>query len=288
MKAGILTGIALVCFALNSILCRLALGTGEADAVSFTVVRILSGAAVLWLLVLLRKGGAAKKAGGNWTSALFLFGYAILFSFAYLELTAATGALLLFGAVQFTMIVAAAFGGDRPRPLEILGIAAAFGGLVYLLLPGLEAPGAAASAMMIGAGAAWGFYTLRGRNGGDPLSETAGNFARASGPAVLAALPFLSSVKLSSTGILLAVLSGAAASGAGYAVWYSALKHLTAARAASFQLSVPLLAALGGALLLGESLTFRVAAAGALILGGIGIVIAARSSKASPNSAAKQ
>jgi drug/metabolite transporter (DMT)-like permease len=273
MKPAFYTIFALVCFAFNSILCRLALKTDEIDAPSFTVIRLLAGALVLFLIFSFfgKKDGETKP--GNWFSAFFLFAYAICFSFAYLGLTTATGALVLFGSVQLTMIIFALVKGERPHPLEWLGLVLAFGGLIYLVLPGLEAPPILSAALMILAGVAWGFYTLRGRGSTNPLADTAGNFARSLPFVVLAALPFLPKIHLSAKGVSLAVLSGAVASGIGYSVWYAALRFHTAARAAVLQLSVPAIAALGGVVFLTESISTRLILASALILGGIGLVI---------------
>jgi drug/metabolite transporter (DMT)-like permease len=202
-----------------------------------------------------------------------LFLYAIAFSFAYLSLNAGTGALILFGTVQVTMILAALRSGERPQPLEWLGLLFAMGGLVYLVLPGLEAPSLLGSALMTGAGIAWGLYSLRGRGTGSPLADTTGNFIRAV-PLILAVrLVTLGDVHLSQPGILLAVLSGAVASGLGYVIWYAALSGLTATRAAIVQLSVPVLAAWGGVVFLAEDISLRLILAGAFILGGIALAI---------------
>ena len=273
MKAAFYTIFALVCFAFNSILCRLALREDEIDAPAFTVIRLVSGALVLFLILAFFGKKDAEKSGANWLSAFFLFAYAICFSFAYLGLTAATGALILFGAVQLTMILFALLKGERPHRLEWIGLVLAFGGLVYLVLPGLEAPPVLSAALMIAAGIAWGFYTLRGRGSANPLADTAGNFARSVPFVVLAALPFFARFHLSPTGALLAVLSGAVASGLGYTVWYAALKYHTATRAAVLQLSVPAIAAAGGVAFLAESVSLRLLLASVLILGGIGLVI---------------
>lgn len=293
MKPFLLTAFALTAFAFNSILCRTALGRDEIDAAGFTVVRIVAGAVALVLLSLLYKsrtvggkfgGGTAGvevtpslKRGllhlGNWASAFFLFAYAVCFSFAYLGLTAGTGALVLFGSVQMTMIAASIVKGDRPGALEFAGVAVAFGGLVYLMLPGLASPPLVSSLLMAAAGAAWGFYTIRGRSSSDPLAETTGNFIRAVTMAVIAAVPFIGGLHLSARGIVLAVLSGALASGVGYSVWYAALKHHTATRAAVLQLAVPMIAAVGGVLLLAEKAEKRLLFASVLILGGILLAI---------------
>lgn len=273
MKPTFYTIFALVCFALNSILCRLALKSDEIDAPAFTVIRLVSGALTLFVICSFFGKKDVPKDQGNWLSAFFLFAYAICFSFAYLSLTTATGALVLFGSVQLTMMVFALVKGERPRILEWLGLIVAFGGLVYLVFPGLESPPFFSAVLMISAGIAWGFYSLRGRESANPLADTAGNFLRAAPLTILIALPFWAQVHLSQKGILLAVLSGAIASGIGYSVWYAALKFHTAARAAVLQLAVPAIAALGGVIFLAETVSLRLLLASGLILGGIGLVI---------------
>jgi drug/metabolite transporter (DMT)-like permease len=287
LKVLIYTTFALVAFAFNSILCRLALRGEEADAAGFTVVRLVSGAVALVAIgyVVNRfgsprvgKGGTFDLRRGSWASAFFLFAYAICFSFAYLGLTAGTGALILFGSVQMTMIAVAIIKGERPRVLEWLGLATALGGLVYLVFPGLTSPPLQASLLMAAAGAAWGFYTLRGKGSADPLHDTTGNFVRSVPMIALASIPFIAQIHISNKGILLAVLSGAVASGLGYTVWYAALKGHTATRAAVLQLSVPVIAAAGGVVLLAETANLRLAIAATLILGGIALVIGAKKS----------
>lgn len=274
MKAVLLTSFALLCFAFNSILCRLALRGEEIDASSFTAVRIISGAIVLYILSAAFSKGSGRS--GSWQSALFLFGYAAAFSFAYLSLTAATGALLLFGAVQLTMVAVSIANGERPRRFEWIGMAIAFGGLIYLALPGLQAPPLVSSVLMTAAGAAWGFYTLSGKGVTDPLAATAGNFARAVPFALVPLVFFAGSLKISVHGAILAALSGAVASGVGYAVWYAVLKYHSATRAAVLQLSVPAIAAVGGIVFLAEAFTPRFAIASVLILGGIAMTIFGR------------
>lgn len=273
---ALLTVAALVAFAANSILCRLALRDGSIDPASFSSVRLISGAATLLLLVRLRHRRSTPRWPGSWSGAAALFLYAVPFSFAYLSLGAGTGALLLFGAVQITMVLASVRRGVRPRPGQWIGLGIAFGGLVYLFLPGITAPSPVGAVLMLGAGTAWGFYSLQGHGAADALAETAGNFAR-SVPLVLGVwLVALSTVHARPSGILWAVLSGAVASGSGYAIWYRALRHLSSVSAAVVQLAVPLLAGVGGILLLDEHLTFRLAVAAVLVLGGIGVTIAGR------------
>jgi drug/metabolite transporter (DMT)-like permease len=281
MKVFALTSFALIAFAMNSLLCRMALGGGEIDAASFTAVRLVSGAFVLAAVLFLSGNINAAKTKGNWQSAFFLFAYAICFSFAYLGLTTGTGALILFGSVQMTMIGVSLFMGERPGLLEWLGLTIAFGGLVYLVFPGLSAPPLVSSLLMAAAGISWGFYTLRGKGSDDPLADTAGNFFRSVPMAILVTLPFLSQINLSVRGVILAVISGAVTSGLGYTVWYTALKYHTATRAAILQLSVPVIAAVGGVLILSEAADLRLVIAAALILGGIGLVV---STKTPPNS----
>jgi drug/metabolite transporter (DMT)-like permease len=267
-----LTTLTLIAFAGNSLLCRVALRQTGIDAASFTTIRLLSGATMLWLLA--RARGATQTGSGNWPSALALFAYAAGFSFAYVSLPAATGALLLFGAVQATMIGHGLRAGERLLGLQLAGFILALGGLVGLLLPGLSAPPLLHSSLMLGAGAAWGVYSLRGRQaGGDPTNVTAGNFLRAVPIAALLSLFLYGQISLPAAGALYAVASGAVASGLGYALWYTALPALKATKAATVQLSVPVLAALGGILFLGEPLTLRWALASVAILGGIALVI---------------
>ena len=271
LRIVICTVLALVAFAGNSLLCRAALAHTQIDAASFTTVRLLSGAAVLCGLVWLR--GGARTGRGNWVSALALFAYAAGFSFSYLHLTAAVGALLLFGAVQTTMIGYGIWSGERLRPLQMAGLALACGGLVGLLLPGLSAPPLTGALLMLGAGAAWGIYSLRGRGGGDSLKVTAGNFTRAVPMALVMSLLLAARTSLDPGGVGYAFLSGALTSGVGYAIWYAALPSLKSTTAATVQLSVPILAAAGGILFLGESLTVRLAVAAVAIIGGIALVV---------------
>jgi drug/metabolite transporter (DMT)-like permease len=269
------TSLTMVAFASNSILNRLALGQDSIDAVSYTTVRLVSGALTLWLIASLQTNSTGPKVRGSWISAAMLFLYAIAFSFAYLSLSAGSGALILFGSVQVTMILVALRSGERPQILEWLGVVLALGGLVYLVLPGVRAPSPFGSALMTAAGIAWGVYSLRGRGSKSPLADTAGNFIRAVPPIIVLLLLSLNGVHLSQTGMLLAVLSGAVASGVGYVIWYAALRGLSATRAAIVQLSVPVLAAWGGVVFLAEDISLRLILAGTLILGGIALAITA-------------
>lgn len=265
-----LTALALIAFAGNSLLCRVALAHTGIDAASFTSIRLASGALVLWLIVRVKDQRAASA--GSWRSALALFAYAACFSFAYVSLTAATGALLLFGAVQTTMIGVGLWRGERLRGRQLGGLALAVAGLLGLLLPGLSAPPLPAAALMLGAGVAWGVYSLRGKGASDPTLVTAGNFIRALPFAAALSALMLARLSLDSAGIVLAIASGALASGVGYAVWYTALRGLTATTAATVQLSVPVIAAFGGIAFLGEALTPRLLITSAAILGGIALI----------------
>lgn len=275
----IFTALAMIAFASNSLLCRQALKHTAIDAATFTLVRIMSGALCLGIIVQLRKG--SMRNSGSWLSAFALFGYAAFFSFAYLQLPAGTGALLLFGAVQTTMIAWAIRDGERMRGPQIGGLILALAGLVALVFPGLAAPPFGAALLMLAAGIAWGAYSIRGKAGGDPLSSTAGNFLRATPLALLLTLLVARSPKWDGAGVIYAIISGAIASGVGYAIWYTALPGLKATGAATVQLSVPVLAAIGGILLLGEPVTLRFVLASAAILGGILLVIVERQRPAS-------
>jgi drug/metabolite transporter (DMT)-like permease len=266
-----LTSLAMIAFAGNSLLCRVALKDTGIDAASFTTIRLVSGAIMLWLIVRMSRGDRSGR--GNWPSAFALFAYAAGFSFAYVSLPAATGALLLFGAVQATMIGHGIRVGERLRKMQLVGLVLALGGLVGLLLPGLSAPPLAASLLMLGAGGAWGIYSLRGKGGRDPTRVTAGNFLRAVPIAAALSLLLHEGASVDSAGFWYAVASGALASGIGYAIWYTALPALKSTYAASVQLSVPVIAALGGAALLGEPLTLRLVLASVAILGGIALVL---------------
>jgi drug/metabolite transporter (DMT)-like permease len=295
-RAAWWTLLAMLAFAGNSLLCRAALARTATDPAGFTLVRLVTGALVLVALAAARPradrsaagtgasvgpgaGPGPGPRGGNWPSALALFAYAAAFAFAYVGLPAGTGALLLFGAVQATMIAAGLRGGERLRPARVLGLALALGGLVLLVLPGVAAPPPLPAGLMVAAGVAWAAYSLRGRGGGDPLGATAGNFARsipfALGLTALAQATHR--LAFDAPGVALAVASGAVASGLGYAAWYAALRHLQATPAAIVQLSVPVIAAGGGVVFLAEPVTARLVLASIVVLSGIALAVAARS-----------
>jgi drug/metabolite transporter (DMT)-like permease len=265
------TALAMIAFAGNSLLCRMALRHTGIDAASFTSIRIVSGALVLWLIIAVR--GERVSAAGSWCSAMALFAYAAGFSFAYISLPAATGALLLFGAVQATMISHGLWRGERLRGRQVAGLMMAFSGLFGLLLPGLSAPPLQGSILMLAAGIAWGIYSLRAKGSVDPTRVTAGNFIRAVPFAVALSMAMFSSVSLDTSGILYAIASGALASGVGYAIWYKALRGLKSASAATVQLSVPVIAGAGGIAFLGEPVTLRLLMTSTAILGGVALVI---------------
>jgi drug/metabolite transporter (DMT)-like permease len=273
-----LTLLALVAFAANSILCRLALGAGHIDAASFTTLRLLSGAIVLAGLLLLRPAGGARRFAGSWPAAFALALYAVPFSFAYRRLTAGTGALVLFGAVQATMLVAGLLAGERPPRLAWTGFVLAVLGLVVLVAPGVTAPEPLAAVLMAAAGIAWGIYSLLGRGGSDSAAATAGNFLRAVPLAALVSLLARAGAHADRRGAVLAIISGGVTSGLGYVLWYAVLPRLGAVRAAIAQLAAPALAAVGGVALLGEAATPRLLGAAALILGGVGLALRGRTS----------
>jgi drug/metabolite transporter (DMT)-like permease len=277
--------VAMLAFAANSLLCRLGLGAGSIDAASFASLRMVSGAAVL-ALILRQRDGSVLAGGGTALRAavkpaLMLFLYMACFSFAYLSLGAGTGALILFGAVQLTMFATALLRGERFSPLSWGGLALAFAGLVYLVLPGLHAPDPFGALLMGVAGLAWGVYSLLGRSAADPLLATARNFLVAVPPILAISVASLllapGTAHADLRGVLLALASGALASGCGYVVWYALLPNLSAMRAATLQLSVPAIAALGGVLFLGEMLTQRLVFAALATLGGVAIVLIQRS-----------
>lgn len=262
----------MLAFAGNSLLCRIALKTTAIDAASFTAVRIASGALVLYLIVLQR----GTTGTGSWRSALALFVYAAAFSLAYVQLSAATGALILFGFVQLTMAAHGFLKGERLSNRQAIGWLVAGSGLVALLMPGLLTPSPSDAGLMAAAGIAWGIYSLRGKSAGDPVRETAGNFMRAV-PLALLMVAVMAALNMQPVwdkrGFAWAVLSGALTSGAGYVIWYAAVKHLRATSAASVQLSVPAIAAVGGVALLGEPITWALAISCIAILGGVALSV---------------
>lgn len=274
LRTAGLAAVAMTAFAANSLLCRAALGAGAVDALTFTTVRLVSGALVLALLA----RGRARGGVAGWRLGGALFFYAVGFSLAYTRITAAVGALLLFGAVQVTMIGAGLVAGERPLLREWLGLALALGGLVGLTFPGLAAPDPIGAAFMLAAGVGWGTYSLGARSSGEPLVANAASFACSVPLALVAqAVGFWTMPpRVTATGLALAVVSGAVTSGLGYAIWYAAVRGLTAAQAAIVQLSVPPLAALGAVALLGETLGLRLIVSGVAVLGGIAVAFAAR------------
>lgn len=283
MRALILTTTALVAFAANSLLCRMALGPDQIDASSFTTVRLAAGALILAPLAWRSRAAVDRP---SWTLAFALFAYAIAFSFAYTTLSTGTGALLLFGAVQTTMIGAGLLAGERPRAGEWIGLMLALVGLVWLVLPGLTAPPLHGSALMVGAGLAWGVYSLRGRNAASPGAATAWSFLRAAPFTLVVTIGMLlirpEAVHVSPKGLLLAAVSGAVTSGLGYVAWYAALRAHTATSAAIVQLAVPVLAGLAGVLVLNEIVSIRLAFATALVLGGVALAVSARKPRKTP------
>jgi len=261
----------LICFAGNSLLCRLALRSGSIDPVAFTLIRLVSGAMILCLIVWLKRD--RSRISGSWRSGVFLFIYAAAFSWAYVNLTSATGALILFGCVQGAMVISGFVNGEKLTLRQIIGCLIAILGLIILLLPGLSTPAPVSAFLMAMAGIAWGLYSLMGRAQTKPIESTTGNFLRALPFAAVFAAVGLHQLQVSSYGIILALLSGAVTSGLGYAIWYSVLPSLSATKAAIVQLSVPVLAAIGGAIFLGEAITLQMTLSSLMTLFGIALVI---------------
>ena len=284
MRIAILVAVAMMAFAANSILARLALGDGETGAVGYTGIRLLAGAATLTVIHQIRKRDAERSAlriHGSWSGAAALFGYAFAFSLAYILLGAATGALILFASVQFGMVAWALRRGDRPGRLEWVGFAVAFGALVLLVSPGLVAPHPLGALLMVAAGLCWAAYSLLGQGSREPLADTAGNFIRCAPIALVLAVAGELTHASSGAGLAYAVASGAVASGMGYAIWYAALPGLTRTSAAFIQLTVPPITAVGGVLLIGEPLTHQLVLSSLGILGGIALsLVAARQRRA--------
>lgn len=269
----ILTGLALIAFAANSVLGRLALGNGTIDASSFTILRLLSGSIVLLIIIIAKRkitGGSTK---GSWVASFMLFLYAVTFSYSYISLDTGTGALILFGAVQVTIILISLVSGIRLHFTEWVGVMIAFTGFVYLILPGVTAPSTIGLLLMTVAGIAWGIYTFKGSSSKNPLMDTAYNFFRTIPLVILLAIFTINNANYSLNGIILALLSGGITSGIGYAIWYVALGGLSSTQAAVLQLSVPVIAALGGVVFVSEEITFRLAISAVMVIGGILIVV---------------
>jgi drug/metabolite transporter (DMT)-like permease len=269
-----LTAAAMVAFAANSVLCRLALGAGLIDAASFATVRTIAGALLLAGILLVRR--RTVRAAPNWRSVIALYLYMVFFAFAYLSLSAGTGALILFGAVQLTMFTVALRANEHFSPVSWTGLVIAIAGLVYLVSPGLTAPDPLGAALMAVAGVSWGAYSLAGRSAVDPIEATAHNFLYAVPLVVVTSLVFAGEFEVTAAGAGYAVVSGAVASGIGYVIWYAALRGLTGTGAATVQLSVPVIAAIGGVLLLSEAVTPRLVLASAATLGGVALVLTQR------------
>lgn len=277
---ALLTTATMVAFAANSLLGRMALAGDLIDPVSFTTVRLLSGAIALVLIsALVSKPEATWRSEGSWGLGLALFTYALAFSLAYVSLSAGMGALILFGSVQVVMIGAALRAGEVLRPVQWLGTFAALGGLVYLVLPGITAPDPLGAVLMGLSGIAWGVYSVRGKDARAPVAMTAGNFVRSAPLAIAASIVALSMIHTKPLGIMLALVSGVVTSGLGYALWYKALRGLTTTRASVVQLTVPLLAAFGGVVFLSETVSARLILSSVLILGGVALVVVNRKSQ---------
>lgn len=273
LRVVALTTLALVAFAGNSVICRLALADASIDAASFSAVRLVSGAIALLAILYGTNRGTRSASYGSWMSGAMLFLYAVCFSFAYISLDTGIGALILFGMVQATMVVGALWAGDRPAVTEWIGWLLAVAGFVYLVSPGLTAPSPIGSVLMGVAGVGWGIYSLRGRKEPHALAGTTYNFVRSVPMVIVVSAVSLSEIHLSTNGVVLALLSGAVTSGVGYAIWYTALRSISSIQAAMVQLSVPVLAAGGGVLFLAESVSLRLVISGLLILGGILVAI---------------
>ncbi len=273
LKTILLTALALIAFAANSVICKMALGEELIDAPAFTIVRLLSGAIVLLFILLITKNKSASNQKGSWFSSAMLFLYAISFSFAYNSLDTGTGALILFGAVQISMVTISLFNGNKLDLREWIGMIISFIGFVYLILPGVTAPSPIGFVLMALAGTAWGIYTLQGKKSKDPLRDTAFNFIRTI-PFLIVLLFFVyQKISFSYDGIWLAIISGGITSGIGYTIWYIALRGLTSTQAAVVQLLVPIIAAFGGVLFVSEKITSRLSWSSLMILGGIIIII---------------
>ena len=281
MRTGALTAAALVSFASNSLLCRMALSPPTIDAASFATIRFVAGAGCLAIITMMTRAGTPGLQG-SWLSAIVLFVYAIPFSYAYGLLTTGTGALILFGTVQVTMMLAALAGGERPHARQWVGLVLAVAGLVYLVLPGLTAPSPLGATLMAVAGVAWGLYSLLGRGAADPLAQNASNFVRTIPLTLVVSVATWRFSHLETRGIVLAAISGAVTSGLGYVAWYAALRQLTATRASLVQLLVPVLAAAGGVVVLSETLSLRLLLSAAIVIGGIALALTVNERRSKP------
>lgn len=289
LKTVLLTSLALMAFAANSVLCRLALGSGAIDATSFTAIRLCSGAVALFIIFSMKRGIEKRSRGrhksahkghhidniskGSWAAGLMLFLYAVTFSYAYLSVDTGTGALILFGAVQITMIVLSMCSGKRLHISEWCGVITAFAGFIYLVLPSVTTPSLDGLILMTISGASWGIYTLMGRGSKNPLMETSYNFLKTLPFVVILVIFSQHNLNNSTEGIVLALLSGAVTSGAGYTIWYMALGGLSSTQAAVLQLSVPVIAAIGGVIFVSETITARLSVSAVIVLGGILMVV---------------
>ena len=273
MKLFLITSCALIAFAANSVLCRIALGDEVIDATSFTSIRLASGALTLMIILGLSKHKMTNSNKGSWRASFFLFVYAAGFSYAYLSLDTGTGALILFGAVQITIMLVSFMTGERFNKVEWLGLLIAFSGFVYLITPNLTTPSFIGFISMMIAGIAWGAYTICGKQSSSPLFDTAFNFLRSLPLVILLIAITYPSIEINANGILLAVLSGSIASGIGYTLWYTSLPYISSIHAASLQLLVPVLAAFGGIVLANELIEIRLITSSVLVLGGIALVI---------------
>lgn len=276
IKTVIFTGFTLIAFAANSVLCRMALSGKNIDAYSFTVIRLLSGAIVLFVILKINHKKNRLPVSGSWSAGSMLFLYAVTFSLAYTTLDSGTGAMILFGSIQITMILLALLSGYRLHIVEWIGVLSAFIGFVYLVLPGATAPSVTGFSLMTLAGIAWGIYTLKGQNSIDPLADTAQNFMRTIPFVIVLAIFAIQNTHYTTQGILLAASSGGIASGIGYTIWYMALRGLSTTQAAVVQLLVPVIVALGGVVFLNEEITLRLTLSAIMVLGGILMVIWAR------------
>jgi drug/metabolite transporter (DMT)-like permease len=273
LKTSLLTGLALIAFAANSVLCRLALGNGAIDASSFTGIRLLAGAIALFTILSIKGSNKGASSKGSWTASLSLFLYAITFSYAYLSVDTGTGALILFGSVQITMIMLSLISGTRLHLIEWSGVILAFTGFIYLILPNITTPSITGFILMTVSGVSWGIYTLKGRSSKNPLMDTTYNFLRTIPFIALLAVFTLQNMNYSTEGIVLALISGAITSGAGYTIWYIALGGLSSTQAAVIQLSVPVIAAIGGVIFVSEVITMRLVISAAIVLSGILMVV---------------